>query len=65
MVKEFMLSTGKLSLGGLPRNSEVRITDCPGMTLAVYHECKASNQQNKGAVARNKIFYPIGISTSS
>ena len=29
MAKECMLSAGKLPLGGLPRNSVVRITDCP------------------------------------
>ena len=37
MAKECTLSTGKLSLGGLPRNSVVRITDRPDMTSAVYH----------------------------
>ena len=31
-----MLSTGKLPLGGLPRNSVVKITDRPNMTTAVY-----------------------------
>ena len=34
MVKECMLSTGKMSLGGLPRNSVVRISDSPYMTSA-------------------------------
>ena len=38
MVKEFMLSTDKLHLGDLPRNSEVRLT------LTVYRECNATNQ---------------------
>ena len=36
MVKECILSTGKLLLGGLPRNSVVRITDRPDMTSVVY-----------------------------
>ena len=43
MVKECMLSNGKLSVGGLPRNSVVRITDLADMTVAVY--C-GSNKQN-------------------
>ena len=30
----------------LPRKSEVMIADCPDMTLAVYCECKATNQTN-------------------
>ena len=37
MVKECILSTGKLPPEGLPRNSVVRITDRPDMTSAVYH----------------------------
>ena len=37
MAKECMLSTGKLPLGGLSRNSVVRINDLPDMTSAVYH----------------------------
>ena len=37
MVKECTLRTGKLPLGGLPRNSVVRITDHPDITSAVYH----------------------------
>ena len=44
MVKECMLSTGKLPLGGLPRNSVVRIADCPDMTSAVHRGRQASNQ---------------------
>ena len=36
MAKECMLSTGKLPLGGLSRNSVVRINDRPDMTSAVY-----------------------------
>ena len=38
------LSTSKLPLGGLPRNSVVRITDRPDMTSAVYHGCRATNK---------------------
>ena len=31
-------------LGGLdlPRNSKVRLTDCPDMTMAVHNGCKAT-----------------------
>ena len=36
MVKEYMLSTGKLPLQGLPMSSVARITDSPNMTSAVY-----------------------------
>ena len=47
MAKECMLSTGiKLPLGGLPRNSVVRMTDRQDMTSAVYCGCKATNQTN-------------------
>ena len=34
-----MLSTGKLPLVGLPRNSVVRIIDRPDIPFAVYHGC--------------------------
>ena len=44
MVKECVLSTGKLSPGGLPRNSVARITDRLDMTSAVYRGCKAINK---------------------
>ena len=27
---------------GLPRNSKVRLTDCPDMTMAVHNGCKAT-----------------------
>ena len=47
MEKENTLSTGKLPLGGLHRNSVVRITDRPDMTSAVYGGRKALNQTNK------------------
>ena len=43
MEKECTLSTGKLPLGGLPRNSVVPITDCPEFTSDVYRGQKASN----------------------
>ena len=42
MAKECTLSTGELPLGGLPRNSVVRINDRSDMTSAVYCGCKAS-----------------------
>ena len=41
------LSTGYLSLGGLPRNSVDRITDRPDMTSAVDRGRKTSTQTNK------------------
>ena len=48
MAKECMLSTGKLPLGGLPRNSVVRITGRPDMTThdlsCCYRGRKATNQ---------------------
>lgn len=47
MAKEFTLSTGKVPLCGLPRNSVVRITDCPDMTSAVDCGNKASTQPTK------------------
>ena len=42
--KNVLLSTGKLFLGGLPRNSVDKITYRPCLTSAVYCVCKASNQ---------------------
>ena len=36
MVKEYTCSTGELHQEGLPRNSVVKITDGPDMTLALY-----------------------------
>ena len=47
MAKECTLSTGKLLLGDLPRNSVVRITDLRNMTSAVYNWHKATNKQIK------------------
>ena len=44
MAKECVPSTGKLPMGGLPRNSAVRITDCPDMISAVDCGHKASTQ---------------------
>ena len=34
-------------LGGLslPRNGVDRLTDCPNMTIAVYHGCKITKQR--------------------
>ena len=52
MAKECMLSTGKLPLGGLPRNSVVRISDHADMTSAVYGGHKATKQTNK----QNNVF---------
>ena len=49
MVNECTVSTDKLSLGGLSKNSVVRITDHPDMTSAVYH--KATNQTNNFSLA--------------
>ena len=40
------LSTGKLPLGCLPRNSSVRITDRPDFITAVYRGLKASKETN-------------------
>ena len=42
-----MQSTGKLPLGGLPRDSVVRITDYPDMISAVDSGRKASTQPTK------------------
>ena len=45
LAKEWTLYTGKLPLGGLPRNNLVlRLTDHPDMTSAVYFGRIASNQ---------------------
>ena len=44
MGKQCNLSTGKLPLGSLHRNSVVRMIDCPDMTSAVYLGRKATNQ---------------------
>ena len=44
MANECTLSTGKLPLGGLPRNSVFRINDHPDMTTAVYCGHKVSNK---------------------
>ena len=51
MAKECKLSTGKLPVEGLPRNSVVRITDVPDMTSAVYYGRKTTNQ-TKGQKCR-------------
>ena len=47
MVKECMLSTGKLPLGGLPRNSVVRIIDHRDKTSGVYCGQIKQNKQTK------------------
>ena len=44
MANECKLSTGKLPIGGLPRNSVVRIADHPDMTSAIHRGRKALNQ---------------------
>ena len=44
MVKECTISTGKLPLGDLPRNSQIRITDRPDMTSSVYLVREAINR---------------------
>ena len=43
MAKKCTLSTSKLPVGGLPKNSVVRITDCRDMTAA-YHGRKSTYQ---------------------
>ena len=60
MAKECSLNTGKLALVGLPRNSVVRITDLritdrPDMTSAVYCGCKATNLTNKQTIFHDQI----------
>ena len=45
MAKEYVLSTGNLPQGGLPRNNVDRITDRPDMTLAFHLGYKAFTQQ--------------------
>ena len=47
IMNECTLSTGKLPLGCMPRNSVVRIIDSPDMTSAVYHGHKALNKKKK------------------
>ena len=47
MAKECTLCTGNLNLGGLPRNSVVRIADSPDIISAVYRGRKATNQTHK------------------
>ena len=44
--KGWLLGTGNLPRGGLPRNSVDRITDRPNMTSAVDRGGKALTQQN-------------------
>ena len=45
--EEHLSSTGMLPLGGLPRNSFVKIFDRPDMSSAVYRGRKATQQTNK------------------
>ena len=47
MAKECTLSSCKPPLGGLPRNSVVRITDHPEMTSDGYRGCKAPANKQK------------------
>ena len=54
-----MLSTGKLPLGGLPKNSVARITDRPEMNSAVYHGHKATNQSINTYNLRKKHLYIV------
>ena len=60
MVKECMLSNGKLSVGGLHRKNVVRITDLADMTVAVYCGCKATNQ-TKHLTLKILIKHPIPL----
>ena len=64
MAKECTLKSGTLSLGGLPSNCVVRITDHPNMTsAAVYRGCKAAKQKNlqHKFLQRNKQNHPSVI----
>ena len=47
MAKECTLRTGKLPLGGLPRNRVVWITDRPDMTSSNYHGRMTTNHTIK------------------
>ena len=58
MAKECMLSTGKLPLGGLLRNSVVRTNDHPNMTSAVDLGHK-SNEQTQNASMTSNTYFPI------
>ena len=58
------LSTGKLPLGGLPRNTVVRTIDRPNMTSAVYRGRKSLNQSNK-QTNTIKVSLDIYVSLSS
>ena len=46
-------------LGGLslPRKSGVRLTDCPDMTLDVYHGCKTTMQQQQQQHQKWKVLF--------
>ena len=56
MAKECALSTGKLPLVGLPRNSVARIfTDRHKMISAVYHGRKASTQPTNQAAKNSGV----------
>ena len=61
MAKECALSTCtcKLPLGGLPRNSVVRITDRPDMTSAVDHGRKASTQPTNQILMLHQLYIMI------
>ena len=56
MAKGCALSSGYLSLGGLPRNSVDRITDHPDMTSAVDSGRNASTQTNKQCLQWGLLF---------
>ena len=55
MAKECTLSTVKLPLGGLPRNSVVRINDHSGMTIVVCCGCKLQIKQTKKTTNKQTI----------
>ena len=56
MAKECWPSTGKLPMGGLPRNHVVRLTYCPDMTSAFNHGSKANmNLTEKLCLVSNQV----------
>ena len=61
MVKECALSTGKLPLGGLPRNSVVRINDRPEMTSAVKLTVDVKHQFNQPTFVRKGILFSVKL----
>ena len=48
-----LIQEKQLSANGLPRNSVVRISDCPDMTSAAYFGCNVSNQTEPNILKTN------------